>query len=152
MRRTGPPSGSEFHCQGLTRSSELHRQRWTCRPGLLCQGLTRYSHLERKNSCRTIHCWPLTYLSTPHLRLDNRHWLASSDTPHGAGEEFPSPISAVESSGQRQIFPSVPALTRPLAPAALPAPEPSAAGVAALPHQVSPPTSRLEFPASFSPA
>ena len=78
--------------------------------------------------------------------------LASWETPHGVGEEFPSPVSAVESSGRKKNCPPLPALARPSTAAFLPAPEPPAAGMTALPLQASPATSRLEYPPPYLPA
>ena len=83
--------------------------------------------------------------SAPHLRLAKRRPLALSETPCGVGEEFPSPVPAVQSSWRNQSYPSIPAQTRLLGPSSLPAPASPAAGVAVLLLQASPPTSSPSF-------
>lgn len=108
-QQAGSPSGSK-----------LHRQE-----------LTRHSHPEMKCRCRAIRCWPLMCRSAPHLWLANRRPLASSGTTHGVGEEFSSPIPAVESSGRNQSHPSLPAQAHILAPSPLAAPVSIAVAVAA---------------------
>ena len=90
--------------------------------------------------------------SAPHFQLGNRRQFASSATPHGLGEEFPSPIPAVESSGRIHTHPSLPAQTIRLGLSSLPAPASPAEETTALLYSALPPGSRLYSPSPWSPA